>query len=130
MTTPEPRLSDRRSREPKPWSSPKKYRKNGSLPNGEFVVRTTCSDEILATPRTACAATFEKSGKPPVTATGGTVAGTGAAVCALAEGASTAAVSPGAAGVTPVTPVIGVTVVRARVVSASPAANPARTNTS
>src|SRR3954467_424429 len=94
MTTPEPRLSDRRSRDPNPCSSPKKYRKNGSLPNGELVVRTTCSEEMFATPLTATAATFEKSGNPPVIVTGGAltggaVTGAGAAVCATTGAAAT-----------------------------------------
>src|SRR3954453_20300483 len=73
MTTPDPRLSDRR--EPKVSSlSPKKYRKNGSAANGEFGVRTTWSDEILATTLTARPATRVKSG--PL-ATAGTVAAAG-----------------------------------------------------
>jgi hypothetical protein len=62
MMTPDPRLSDRRSRDPNASSSPKKYRKNGSLTNGEFGRRTTCSDEMLATPLTVWAATRVKSG--------------------------------------------------------------------
>ena len=63
MTTPDPRLSDRRSRDPKISSpSPKKYRKKGSL--DPFAARTTCSEEMLATPFTALAAMRVKSGAP------------------------------------------------------------------
>src|SRR5262245_49225011 len=70
MTTPDPRLSDRRSRVPKTSSrSPKKYRKNGSAAKGEFDWRVTCNDEMLATPLTACPATRVKSG-PTDTAIG------------------------------------------------------------
>src|SRR5689334_6755586 len=75
MITPDPRLSDRRSRDPKTSSpSPKKYLKNGSAANGEFGVRTTCTDEMFATPLTACPATRVKSG-PGVVSPGVTGAG-------------------------------------------------------
>ena len=52
------------------WS-PKKYRKNGSLANGEFGVRVTWIDEMFATPLTAAAATLVKSGPPDRHATSG-----------------------------------------------------------
>src|SRR3954466_8386270 len=65
MMTPEPRLIERRSRTIES-SSPKKYRKNGSLGNGELRWRTTCSDEMFATPLTAWPATRVKSGPLPV----------------------------------------------------------------
>src|SRR5713101_854055 len=68
MMTPDPRLSERRSREPNCSSSPKKYRKKGSLGNGELRVRTTCRDEMFATPLTACPAIRVKSGPPPTNA--------------------------------------------------------------
>lgn len=78
--TPEPRLSERRSLEPKKSSSPpKKYRKKGSLSSGVARVRTTCSDEMLATPLTACPATRVKSSP----------------LAAIADGAAMAAVAVG-----------------------------------
>ena len=77
--TPEPRLSDRWSCDPNMSSlSPKKYRKNGSLANGEFDVRVTCSDEMFATPLTAWPAMPVKSGPP--------IAGVGAGADAAAGG--------------------------------------------
>ena len=84
MMTPEPRLSERRSREPKESSSPKKYRKNGSFENGALRVRTTCSDEMLATPLIVCAATLVKSGPPTTVA--GIVATAGAVAAGMGDG--------------------------------------------
>src|SRR3954449_7512633 len=85
MTTPDPRLSDRR--EPKVSSlSPKKYRKNGSAANGEFGVRTTWSDEMFATPLTACPATRVKSG--PLATTDAAAAGGAVLPRACVEGAT------------------------------------------
>src|SRR5437868_15342190 len=85
MITPEPRLSDRRSRDPNISSSPKKYRKNGSLLKGELRVRTTCSEEMFATPFTAWLATRVKSGPPAATARVGADAGAGAGRCRSEE---------------------------------------------
>src|SRR5438105_878383 len=83
MITPEPRLSDRRSRDPNISSSPKKYRKNGSLLKGELRERTTCSEEMFATPFTAWLATRVKSGPPAATARVGADAGAGAGRCSV-----------------------------------------------
>ena len=80
--TPEPRLSDRRSREPNMSCSPKKYRKNGSFSNGEFWRRTTCSDEMFATPLTAWPAIAREvgtAGRAPSGAGGGALGRGGAA---------------------------------------------------
>src|SRR5262245_11249663 len=92
MTTPDPRLSERRSRVPKTSSwSPKKYRKNGSEANGEFDWREICSDEMLATPLTACPATRVKSGPAEASTGAGEAAGTGRAdPAATGGGAGTA----------------------------------------
>ncbi len=63
--TPDPRLGDRSSRDPNHSSdSPKNWRKNGSLANGEFEVRTMDTADRLTTPPTARPATTLKSGRP------------------------------------------------------------------
>ena len=67
---------------------PKKYRKKGSSVKGELGVRTTCSEEILATPFTACPAMPVKSG-PPRSEDG---AGAGASMAVVA-GAGDAGIS-------------------------------------
>src|SRR5215831_9066892 len=87
MMTPEPRLSERRSRVPKTSSwSPKKYRKKGSAEKGEFDVFVTCNDEIFATPLTACPATRVKSGPTATIAGEGPAVGTGRACPSAAGG--------------------------------------------
>src|SRR6266850_2705086 len=110
MITPEPRLSDRRSRDPNRSSSPKKYRKNGSSANGELPRRTTWSDEMFATPFTAWPATRVKSGPPP-------------AVVATAPGTRWASLSGGALAARESA------AVRIRPVTTSPAMKPAITKT-
>ena len=65
--TPDPRLG-RCCRPKRSEESPKKYRKNGSLENGD-VRRTSCNDEIFVTLLTVSAATSEKSGRFEVAAT-------------------------------------------------------------
>src|SRR5215472_6040879 len=71
MMTPDPRLSDLRSRGANTSLSPKKYRKNSSSGNGDvWRDRTTVTEEMLATPLTAWAATRVKSGPPLAAETG------------------------------------------------------------
>src|SRR4051812_33321993 len=125
MTTPEPRLSDRRSRGPDRSSlSPKKYRKNGSAANGEFGVRTTWSDEMFATPLTACPATRVKSG--PLAATGAAAAAGAVLPRACVEGATRCgAADSGADRISARDADAG----RRRAVSTRPPAKPATTST-
>src|SRR5437588_4453581 len=111
MITPEPRLSDRRSRGPKRSWSPKKYRKNGSFENGEAGARTTCREEILATPFTAWVAMRVKSGPA--------AAANGALRCVSSVAAGAAIVSAR-----------GSDALRIRPVTTSPATKPAAIGTS
>src|SRR5689334_15611588 len=90
MMTPDPRLSDRRSRGANMSLSPKKYRNRSSSRKGLLRVRTTVIDEMFTTPLTACAATRVKSG-PPLTAVAafaGAALRPGAAPCWSTRGVS------------------------------------------